>query len=127
MKVDMSPTAIRGRLRAMEQLWLLSVKLMNSNTKKLRPTRAIEIYDSIRQVLLRDWDPIGISGTEGPSDEYDAYIPKVYRVLVGSRCEDGLVDCLARIEGDDLGVEPASSEQLRPVAQKLLQLKVTLN
>jgi len=30
MKVDMSPEAIGQRLRTMDDLWLLSVKLMNS-------------------------------------------------------------------------------------------------
>lgn len=34
MKVDMSPGAVTGRLRTMDELWLLSVKLMNS--KKLK-------------------------------------------------------------------------------------------
>jgi len=30
MKIDMSPEAVRARLRTMDDLWLLSVKLMNS-------------------------------------------------------------------------------------------------
>jgi hypothetical protein len=34
MKVDMSPKAVTERLKTMDELWLLSVKLMNS--KKVR-------------------------------------------------------------------------------------------
>lgn len=30
MKVDMSPKAVKERLKTMDDLWLLSVKLMNS-------------------------------------------------------------------------------------------------
>ncbi len=30
MKVDMSPKAVKARLESMDELWLLSVKLMNS-------------------------------------------------------------------------------------------------
>jgi hypothetical protein len=34
MKVDMSPKAVKERLKIMDELWLLSVKLMNS--KKIK-------------------------------------------------------------------------------------------
>lgn len=44
MKVDMSPEAIRARLRTMDDLWLLSVKLMNS--KKLK-SADVEIKSGI--------------------------------------------------------------------------------
>ena len=35
----------------------------------LREKRAAEIQDAIRQVLYREWDPIGVCGAE-PDDEY---------------------------------------------------------
>lgn len=34
MKVDMSPKAVTERLRTLDDLWLLSVKLMNSKRVK---------------------------------------------------------------------------------------------
>jgi hypothetical protein len=37
MKVDMSPKAIKERLKTMDELWLLSVKLMNS--KKIKTAK----------------------------------------------------------------------------------------
>jgi hypothetical protein len=37
MKVDMSPKAVTERLKTMDELWLLSVKLMNS--KKVTPKK----------------------------------------------------------------------------------------
>jgi hypothetical protein len=46
--------------------------------------RAAEIQDAIRQVLYRDWDPIGVCGV-APEDEYDSYIGGVYRILSTSR------------------------------------------
>jgi hypothetical protein len=36
MKVDMSPVAVRERLKTLEQLWVLSVKLMKA--KKIAST-----------------------------------------------------------------------------------------
>src|SRR5262245_24624783 len=41
-----------------------------------RETRAAQVQDSIRQVLLRDWNPIGF-GDSSPEDEYDRYITPV--------------------------------------------------
>lgn len=37
MKVDMSPKAVKERLKTVDELWLLSVKLMNS--KKVKPEK----------------------------------------------------------------------------------------
>jgi hypothetical protein len=130
MSVDMSASGITGRLREMDDLWLLSVKLMNAGKalpKAGSPIarRALEVYDSIRQVLLKDWDPIGI-GMDGAPSEYDAYIAPVYRILVGTRSESDLIDCLRRIERNEIGVEPADSDRLLPVTQKLLALSVNL-
>lgn len=131
MIVDMSTAGITGRLREMDDLWLLSVKLMNAG-KALpmsgRPIarRALQIYDSIRQVLLRDWDPIGIKD-ENISDDYDAYIAPVYRILVGTRSENDLIDCLKKIESKEIGVDQVDAERLSTVVRKLLALSVNLD
>jgi hypothetical protein len=89
-----------------------------------RDKRAAEIQDSIRQVLYRDWNPIGVS--ELPENEYDSYIAPVYRILVGSRSEQELIESLFRIERDTIGMPCKSPEQLRSVARKLLELDVRL-
>ena len=91
-----------------------------------REQRAAEIQDSIRQVLFRDWDPIGVNDNPKLADEYDSYIAPVYRILTGSRSEDDLIECLYRTEHDQIGAGRESPEQLRPVALKLLALDVTL-
>ena len=87
--------------------------------------RVAEIQDSIRQILYREWDPIGVSGS-APEDEYDSYIGPVYRILSGSRSEQELIDFLFRTERDTIGVSCESPEQLRPVARGLLDLDVSL-
>jgi hypothetical protein len=89
---------------------------------------AAEIQDSIRQILLHDWDPIG-TGNIGPDDEYDSYIAPVYQILIGSRSEDELVNYLFVTARDRIGVACETTEhfeQLRPVARKLLALDVRL-
>jgi hypothetical protein len=90
-----------------------------------RESRAAKIQDSIRQVLYRDWNPVGF-GDALPADEYDSYIAPVYRILVGSRSEQELIEFLFSTERDIIGVPCESPEQLRPVAHKLLELDVRL-
>jgi hypothetical protein len=89
-----------------------------------RTKRALEIQDSIRQVLYHDWNPI--PGGDLPEDEYDSCIAPVYRILVGSQSEQELIECLFRLESEFIGVGCESAEQLRPVARRLLELDVRL-
>jgi len=90
-----------------------------------REKRAAEIQEAIRQILYRDWDPIGVCGAV-PEDEYDSYIGGVYRILASSRSEEALVQFLAGAFADLLGSQLSTSERLRPVAKKLLELDVRL-
>jgi hypothetical protein len=61
-----------------------------------------------------------------PQDEYDTYIAPIYRILAGTRSEQGLIECLFRMEGYIRGDQPVSPEKLRPIAKKLLELDVRL-
>jgi len=93
-----------------------------------REKRAAEIRDSIRRILYHEWDPIGVAGA-APEDEYDAYITPVYRILVGSRSEQELVEFLFRTARDTIDVASDTAEHLelgRPIARLLLELDVGL-
>jgi hypothetical protein len=39
----------------------------------------------VREILMRDWDPIGIAGVPEAADEYDPYVGKVYVMLMDER------------------------------------------
>jgi len=84
-----------------------------------RKKRAAEIQDSIRQILSHDWDPFYVSKLINCEDEYDFCIASVYRILVGSRSEEELIDFLF---SDKRGAR----EAMRPIAKKLLALDVKL-
>ena len=90
-----------------------------------RTQRAAEVQDAIRQVLFRDWDPIGVNENSKLSDEYDSFIAGVYRILMASRSEDDLIAYLFKAE-EALGMRAQSPEQLRPVARSLLALNVRI-
>jgi hypothetical protein len=81
-----------------------------------------EDAQAIRDIFMRDWDPIG-AGV--PEDEYDNYIGPVYRILLGTRSEEELIDFLFRTETETIGLNPVGREHLRPIAQELLKLNVS--
>ena len=91
-----------------------------------RKQRVREIQGSIRQVLLRDWDPIGVSDVPEAEDEYDSYVGGVYRLLASGASEDEIVEHLYRIEYDAMGTPAPDREGLRAVARKLTGLNVSL-
>jgi hypothetical protein len=80
--------------------------------------RAREIQNSIGQVLLYDWDPIGVSNFPEARDEYDNYIEKVYRLLASKPSINEIVDLLCEIEAEWMGLTP-DKERLQTVAIKL--------
>ena len=88
--------------------------------------RAAEIQESIRQVLLIDWDPLHVDTSPDLEDEYDAYIGPIYRVLAENCSEETLIQLLYKLEKDDLGTSLTSPELLRPLARKLLMLNIKL-
>ena len=46
MKIDMSPEAVTERMKIMDELWLLSVKLMNSKKVKTAKDNENELPDN---------------------------------------------------------------------------------
>ena len=39
----------------------------------------------VREVLMRDWDPIGVAGEPAAADEYDSYADKAWMMLMAGR------------------------------------------
>jgi hypothetical protein len=90
-----------------------------------RERRASEIQQRIREILRRDWDPIGVADAPEARDEYDGYVGGVYRLLAEGASPRAVAEHLARIEGDQMGL-PSSSDARLSVAMKLCALSVQL-
>lgn len=43
--------------------------------------KASEAQRLIREILTKEWDPIGVAGIPEAQDEYNAYVSEVYRLL----------------------------------------------
>ncbi len=52
MKVDMSPKAVTARLKTLDELWLLSVKLMNSKKVKIKKDKKNGLSGNVRDSRL---------------------------------------------------------------------------
>jgi hypothetical protein len=39
----------------------------------------------VREILMRDWDPIGVAGISEAADEYDRYADRAYVMLMDER------------------------------------------
>jgi hypothetical protein len=90
------------------------------------PRRARTVQKSIHDILLRDWDPIGINDVPEAQDEYDSYIGGVYQLLASHSSRDQIVAYLATIESETMGLGVPNPERLTRVANQLFALDVSL-
>lgn len=88
-----------------------------------RVDRARRIQDSIRRVLLHDWDPIGVAAVPDAQDEYDSYVGGIYRLLASGASASEIAYHLAHIERDSMGLS-TSADSLTNVAEKLCSIEV---
>jgi hypothetical protein len=86
--------------------------------------RSREIEDAIRQVLMRDWDPIGIADEPACADEYDSYIGGVYHLLASGADEARIASHLATVQTEMMGL-PKQAVFLMDVAQRLREIDVS--
>jgi hypothetical protein len=70
----------------------------------------------IRRILISEWDPIGCGV---PEDEYDNYIPVIYRLMQVPVGVADLAIHLAQLETEQMGL-PARPDVNRRVAKLLL-------
>jgi hypothetical protein len=81
----------------------------------------------IREILMRDWDPIRIRNIPGsPEDEYDAYINDVYILIVERHAsQEELSTYLQDVQSQRmrLRVTDAARDRCRHAAQSLIAMR----
>ena len=82
----------------------------------------LQIQDQVREVLNREWDPIGVA--EVVDDEYDDYIEELYRLVKGEAPEEEIMDRLRSIEVERMELRASAAETLRVVAVRLRSLRL---
>jgi hypothetical protein len=88
------------------------------DTKKER--RRAALIAAVREILLRDWDPVGIADI-APADEYDAYIGGVVKLIGEKASPDKIVRHLREIAETQMGIA-GDKERTWRAAEKLAAL-----
>ena len=78
-------------------------------------------HAAIREVLLREWDPIGVADISQAADEYDSYISQVHGLLIRREPLYKLIDFLWWVETDHMGLA-GNRRRTEQVAERLLRL-----
>ena len=74
---------------------------------------------------MEEWDPIGVRGVPEAADEYDAYVGKVYVMLMGEESMEAIASYLLEIATGRMGF-PRDSELVARstrTAEKLINLR----
>lgn len=86
-----------------------------------RLQQARDYHAAIREVLMREWDPIGVSDIPQAADEYDSYIGEVYGLLLRREPLHKMVDFLWWVETQHMGLA-GNRRKTEMVAERLLRL-----
>jgi hypothetical protein len=87
--------------------------------------RTKRYHSAIKQILLQEWDPIGVNGIPEAQDEYDSYVWGVYSRLIRQASEQELFDYLWEMETVDMGLY-GNASHTQAIVEKLMALKVKL-
>ena len=63
-----------------------------------------ELYRAVDEVLHYVWDPIGVAGVPHARDEYDSYLPQVFRRIKEGAAASDIADYLSRISTEHMGL-----------------------
>jgi hypothetical protein len=89
-----------------------------------------EYRASVREMLFRDWDPIGISEIAGaPTDEYDRYADRVFAMFCDDQTtEKSIAAYLYEVATASMGLSEHGhqTEKANRVAKRLVELRAEM-
>ena len=85
----------------------------------MKKKQELRLRAAIGQVLLHDWDPIGIRLNSLAADEYHSYISGVFRLLAGDASEQKITDHLRQLERVGMGLSSAEEARSAEAARRL--------
>lgn len=84
-------------------------------------SRARIFHETIRRTLLREWDPIGVGAIAEAQDEYDAYVPTIYKMLIARHSRHEVFEYLWWLETEHMGLT-GDRQATEKFADRLMQL-----
>lgn len=81
-----------------------------------------ELLQAVKEVLFREWDPIGVNSNPACSGEYDSYASGIVRLLQSEADEYKIAEHLRSLQRVSMGMSSANEERDREIASKLISL-----
>jgi len=66
--------------------------------------KAKKLHKAIHNALIEEWDPIGVRNIPEAQDEYDLYIPTIYKLLISKKLKHELFEYLWWLETEHMGL-----------------------
>ena len=92
--------------------------------EKLNP-KEIELYRFIDEILINEWDPIGVSDIPEARDEYYAFIPQVFEKVINGESVQSIAKLLRNLETEELALLGANTD-CKKIAEKIIEEKQRL-
>jgi hypothetical protein len=83
--------------------------------------RARTLQGKIKDILLHEWDPIGVGEMPEAQDEYDSYVPTIYSMLISHKPLNEVFNYLLWLEAEHMGLT-ADRQRTQSIAEKLVGL-----
>jgi len=83
--------------------------------------QAKTLHHEIRKALIEEWDPIGVGEIPEAQDEYDSYVPTIYKMLIARKPKHEIFDYLWWLETEHMGLT-GDRQRTEQFAGKLLKL-----
>lgn len=85
-----------------------------------------DLVSKVDEILLHDWDPIGVRENPEAWDEYSSYAPTALRIAMRANIEL-VVDYLFRLKHDHMGLSREDRAHDRRVAVKIIDVASQVN
>ena len=85
-------------------------------------TKVERLLMEVQEVLLREWDPIGVAHYPECFDEYDRYARTICRDLMEGTDAFRLTAYLSQVQTVGMGLSQTDEQRDRLIAQRLLAL-----
>lgn len=81
-----------------------------------------DIYDSIDNILWKDWDPLGVNDVEEANDEYKRYTPEIFNLKMQGADKEIIANILFEIATKKMEMV-GNIDHCRQVAEKIINVK----
>ena len=84
--------------------------------------RAKRYHDAVGEILLHEWDPLGVVDVPEAHDEYNTYVYGVTSLLVRGEPQEKLIAYLWSVETEIMGLD-GNRPQIEATVARLLELR----